>query len=318
VGWFSFDENCILLKAPENSIQADYVKRINHVFEHIEKHLGEELSLEKIAQIANFSPFHFHRIFKTIVGETLNDYISRQRLAHAANRLMHACEINIGELAHDFGFSSNAVFTRAFKRIHGMSPSAYRNQHVRNSKNGKPDSNESKTAPEYHEYVRNMNNLKNWIEMNANATVKEMPGVEVAYITCMGVNEMDGAFQRLMQWAGPKGLLESENLRMATIYHDSFKTTQPNQVRMSACLFLENPITVEGEVGKTEIPTERCVVGRFEIGMDEFEKAWSGMFIWLNENGYSTSGSKPYEIYYNDFRKHPEQKFILDICIPIK
>lgn len=304
------------MKAPYNPTEKDYVKRLNKVFDYIDKHLSENLSLNQLAEIAHFSPFHFHRIFKTLVGETLNEYISRQRLNRAANHLMLNEHPNIGALAFDLGFSSNAVFTRAFKRIFGQSPSAYNKSQFAFSKIGKTVSKESKKDPVYPEYVRSIINLKKWIDMNGNVEVKELEKVNTAYITCFGVNEMGNAFERLMAWAGPKGLL-NEDLKMATVYHDSFKTTDADRVRMSVSMFLDTPVEPEGEIGSSDLPGGKTIVGRFEIGMDEFEKAWSGMFIWMNENGFSRSEQNPYEVYHNDYREHPEQKFILDICIPV-
>ncbi len=305
------------MKAPDTHIEADYVKRINDVFQYIENNLHTDLSLEVVATVAHFSPYHFHRIFKTIVGETLNDYITRQRLERSAISLMHKEVLTIGELANEVGFSSNAVFTRAFKRHFGISPTQYRNQHFVFSKNGKAPSNLSKSVVEEGRYVRVMNQLKNWIDMNVKAEEKVMPAVTMAYITCMGIAEMESAFGRLMAWAGPKGLMDGENVRMATVYHDSFKTTEPEKVRMSASLIVDKEVEVSGEVSTVSRESEKCVVGRFEIGVDEFEQAWTGMFIWMNENGYTKAEGNPYEIYYNDYKEHPEQKFILDICIPV-
>lgn len=308
----------ILLKTPENHIQSDYIKRINTVFTYIEKHLNERLSLEVIAQKANFSPFHFHRVFKTIVGETLNEYIIRQRLEYAANTLLHRQNISISELSYKSGFGSNATFSRAFKKAYGMSPSEYHLQMNSNSKISQLDSKNSKTFAEYDQYICNIINLKNWITMNANIEEKKMEQLDLAYITCMGVESISGAFDRLIKWGSLQELTNSSNFRMATIYHDSFITTNPNKVRMSACMVLDKPVKGEGEIGTTAIKAGKTIVSRLEIELSEFEKAWSGLFIWMNDNGYVMTGSNPYEIYYNDYKTHPEQKFIVDICIPVK
>ncbi|MBD81494.1 MAG: AraC family transcriptional regulator [Crocinitomicaceae bacterium] len=305
------------MKAPQNSTQADYIKRINKVFEYIEQHLNENLSLDQIARIAHFSPFHFHRIFKTLVGQTLNDYISRQRLNRAANYLLHNPDVNIGALAIELGFSSNAVFTRAFKRVFGQSPSSYNQKNYSFSKMSKTKSKAGKTTPDYPEYVRSIDNLKKWINMNGKVEVKQVEKMEMAYITCFGVDELGPAFERLMQWGNPKGFFDGDNPRMVTVYHDSFKTTDADKVRMSVGLITDKAIQPEGEVGNSQIEGGKTIVSRFEIGQDEFEKAWSSAFIWMNENGYSISDQNPYEIYYNDYREHPERKFILDICIPV-
>ena len=107
----------------------DYINRVNAALKHIDLHLDSDtLSLENISKVALFSPFHFHRIFKSIVGETLNAYINRKRLEKAAAGLIHKKDCNITELAFQSGFSSNSAFTRAFKKFYDVSPSAFRKQ----------------------------------------------------------------------------------------------------------------------------------------------------------------------------------------------
>ena len=69
---------------------------------------------------------------------------------------------------------------------------------------------------------------------------------------------------------------------------------------------------------KITIDSGKCIIGSFEIAPYEFEKSWTGLFVWMNENGYKKSSENPYEIYHNDFREHPENKFIVDLCIPIE
>ena len=71
----------------------EYIKRINAVFQYIDANLDTELPLETLSQIACYSPFHFHRIFKMITDETLNNYITRRRIEKAAALLLHKKEI---------------------------------------------------------------------------------------------------------------------------------------------------------------------------------------------------------------------------------
>ena len=73
----------------EEKIQADYRNRINKVFVYIDENLQSKLSLEELSDIACFSPFHFHRVFKTITNETLNEYVTRRRIEKSALDLMH-------------------------------------------------------------------------------------------------------------------------------------------------------------------------------------------------------------------------------------
>jgi len=60
------------MSAKDKSRQ-EYIARINRVMDYIEKHLNEEITLDKIAQVACFSPFHFHRVFSTLTNETINE-----------------------------------------------------------------------------------------------------------------------------------------------------------------------------------------------------------------------------------------------------
>ena len=104
---------------------------------------------------------------------------------------------------------------------------------------------------------------------------------------------------------------------MITIYHDSPKISNPNNIGMSACMVLEKPIKVDGEIGLRTIKKGRCIVSQFEIKPFEFQEAWENSFAWMIENGYQKDNRDPFEIYYNNAENHPENKFVVDFCIPI-
>ena len=109
----------------------------------------------------------------------------------------------------------------------------------------------------------------------------------------------------------------NEKTRMLTIYHDSTKITAPNNLRMSACIVLNNPIKVDGEVNLKAIKNTKAIVSRLEINSFQFQQAWESNFAWMVENGYNKSEIDPFAIYYNNATEHPENKFIVDLCIPI-
>ena len=104
--------------------------------DHIDRNLDRELTLEELSNVANFSRFHFHRIFRGMVGESLNQFIQRIRIEKAASQLVELPDKPITNIAMDFGYSSSATFARAFKTRFDMSASAWRNM-MMNSKNGK-------------------------------------------------------------------------------------------------------------------------------------------------------------------------------------
>lgn len=109
-------------------MKAFYLQRITKAVDFIEDNLDKKLSLDQLAEVAMFSKYHFHRIFKTIIGETLNDYIKRIRMIHAYRFLQADKTLEISDLAFRFGYHSLANFSRDFKAFHGISASEVKKQ----------------------------------------------------------------------------------------------------------------------------------------------------------------------------------------------
>src|SRR5438105_9024753 len=108
------------------SEQQAYIARINRVIDHIDAHLAEPLDLQALAAVAHFSPWHFHRVFQAVTGETLADRVRRRRLEVAAAKLLASPPATALAIALDVGFGSAEVFTRAFKAHFGVTPSDWR------------------------------------------------------------------------------------------------------------------------------------------------------------------------------------------------
>lgn len=103
-----------------------YIERINKVVDYIEVNLDSKLLLAELAEVAMFSKYHFHRIFKNITGENLNEFIKRMRMIKAYRFLQVDKTIEIKDLAIIVGYNSTANFSRDFKEFHGVSPSQAR------------------------------------------------------------------------------------------------------------------------------------------------------------------------------------------------
>ena len=298
--------------------EEDHTKRLNKVLQYIKDHLEEELSLEKIAAIACYSPFHFHRIFRSFINESLNVYIVRKRIEKAASILMRKPNVSITELSIMYGFNGNTSFSRAFKKYYGMSPSDFRAQAPgRHSKLCLEERKNGKGKTLFEPYFWDMDNHIKWMEARALVEIKTLPQLELAYIAHIGDQGQAQTFQKLMEWAGQAGLLQNPDFTLLKIYHDSFRITASEQVRMSACIVLKEPVSTDVLVGTMTMPSGKCVVARMELAAEEFGKAWTELFVWLNHNGYKTTERNCFEIYRNDPAIHPEQHFIVDLCIPI-
>lgn len=304
-----------------NRYQKEYIYRINKVIDYIENNLDEELSLDKLSGVANFSQFHFHRIFSAFMGETLNDFIKRKRVEKAAGLLINEPDKPISEIAEYCGFNSTSVFCRNFKERFRTNAQDFRNNwelHV--SKNRQKESKIDKLTPFPDDYVCDINssNKRRFI-MKKNVEIMEMPAMNVIYCRHTGqFNQIGNAYEKLFKWAGPRGLLSTPGAKGITYYHDDPNVTEIDKVRQSACLVVGKDVKTEGEIGKMQIPGGRYFVAHFEILPEEFQKAWDSACLWLSESGYQPSDGNPYELYHNNHEEHPEKKFIVDICIPAK
>ena len=301
-----------------DKIAKENIARLNTAITFIEANLSEKLTLEIVAEKAHFSPFHFHRLFKIIVDETVNNFINRKRIEKAAAYLLHQKEKNITEIAENLGFSNLSSFSKSFKKFYGISPNKFKEESPdKYSKISKIQSKIGKVTITFEQYICNINNALNWLKMKTNPEIKKVPRLDLATISHKGKMEAIGSvYNKLVKWATPKGLI-NEQTRMVTIYHDSPKITDPNNLRMSACIVLNDPIELDGEVNLRILSPTKCIVSRLEITPFEFQQAWESSFAFMIENGYKKSEIDPFEIYYNNAAEHPENKFIVDLCIPI-
>ncbi|MFS4466334.1 AraC family transcriptional regulator [Maribacter sp. 2210JD10-5] len=305
----------------KNEQQILYINRINKVVEYIDANLDADLSLEKLADIACFSPFHFHRIFTALLEETPNNYITRVRIEKIAGRLLFNGNTNtLTNLAHQYGFKSIHSFSRTFKKFYGISASEFQRRGQNEfSKIGKIESKKGENKVSFQKYFYTMDNLKNWLEMKTKVEVKVMPELKLVQVRHQGAYDKIGkAFEKLMQWAGPRGLLNFPKTKMAAIYYDSPRITDASKMQSSACITIDDDVEVTGEVSKNTIPEGKFAVGSFQIKAEEFEKAWNSMSLWIPENNFELRDGHHYEIYHNDGMSHPEGLFFVDICIPVK
>lgn len=296
----------------------NYIERINTVLTFIEKNLANDLSLATLSGIAYYSPFHLHRIFKAVTNETLNAYIIRKRTELSAIWLIHNKEMSVSKIRQQLGFKNDSTFSRTFKQMYGLSPTVFRKRNLGNfSKIGKEDSKIGQVHFITDEYLRNITNLKIWIAMNAKIEIKRMPERKLLYITQIGEAGIENTFNKVIAWASVTGVLERESSVICRVFHDSFKITEAGKVRMSIGILVDDDVQAHGEVSESAIEAGKNIVGRFEIAIEEFEKAWNSLFLWMNENGYKKAGRNPFEMYHNNYMEHPQKKCIVDLCIPV-
>jgi AraC family transcriptional regulator len=99
-------------------------RRYSRVRSYIDDNLGEAISLEELARVAGVSRFHFARQFRACTGESPMGYLLRTRVERAKT-LLRASHARVVDISAELGFADQSHFTRTFRRMVGMPPSAY-------------------------------------------------------------------------------------------------------------------------------------------------------------------------------------------------
>ena len=262
----------------------DYEKRVNRVIDHISAHLAEDLSLEGLARVAAFSPFHFHRIFRAVSGETLFGFVQRLRLERAALALVHHRDHSILAVALDHGSASAATFARAFKAHFGMSPTAWRRGGAASwserrwleRKTGKQRSKPGKQvrkAGNARARRASHTDLRKGDAMNVR--VQELPPQRVVYMRYVGPYGAHGIpelWERFVTWMQAHGLDMDTTTRLG-VAHDNPAITQAEKCRYDACAVVREDFQPDRSVNVASISGGRYAVSSFRGTAHEIEAA---------------------------------------------
>lgn len=310
-------------------LREEYISRINKVQDYIEANISEDLSLITLSNVANFSQYHFHRIFCAIVGEPLSKYIQRIRLEKAAISLSGNPKYTIAQIALKCGFSNQASFSRAFKKHFGFSASELRaDSSILKSKKCKMESKQGKDSLNSFTYNEVVEDIKCKEQLTTNISlnveVKDIQEMPVIYIRNIGMFKGEAElFKKLLgklfNWAGARGLIQYPNTKILSLYHDNPEVTDETKFRTSICMTIPRDTEGDGEIGKMIIPGGKYAIGHFTLESYEYKEAWDLIWgTWLIESGYQPDDRPCFEIYLNNPEEHPDKKSIVDMYIPVK
>ena len=277
----------------------EYQRRINIVVEYINDNLDSELDLSRLAEISMFSPFHFHRIVRAFLGESLGEYITRIRIETAA-RLLRYTSLPIETIAYNVGYEIPSSLSKSFKQFYNISPREYRNN-------------------------------KNYIIMKSLITTPEMKLkqpkiVELAskkaiYIHVTGAyNEQDfsGIYQRLWQHVKEECLF-SAGVEHIGIYHDDPNVTATEKLRADICLVVPKAVSPKGEIGIKEIAGGKYAVFTYLGPYSNLARVCNAIYSqWLPDSGYELRNVPSFEKYVNDPERTAPEKLKTEIYLPIE
>lgn len=284
-----------------NNTAQDHVQRINRVLNYIQEHLDQPMLLETLADVACFSPFHFHRIFLAYLGETLSEYIRRIRLERAALKLCYSIEA-IGDIGINVGYETPSAFTKAFKKSFGVSPKVFRKKSaVFDTKDAKVNFN-FKSKEEYMQPV-----------------IIEREETKVIFVRRHGAyaSAAEQAWQELCAFAGPRQLISKDAENIGISYDDP-ATTKSSKLRYDACISVTKDIKVEGEIGLQTIVGGRYAVFHHSGPHEMLEEAYKDIYSqWLPQSGCNLADAPCFEKYLNSPGDVLPEQLNTEIYIPI-
>jgi len=288
---------------PANAKEKEHHLRIRKALSYIQDNLTCDLSLEKMADVANFSPFHFQKLFIKYVGESPKQYVLRLRLERSAHHLVLYPEQSVFEISLQSGFSSASTFGRAFKNFFGITPDEFRKvSNFENSKNGTSIHNNSKEHNDhFHQF---------WgIDFDGNETIGQatVEGIKVVKLSSLKIayldshlgdeNAVTNAFKALYSLAFPHDLITSST-RFFGIYLDLPFFTEPHKCRFRACISLATGSEAPKDMATGVIEAGKYASYTVTGNMYEMLKALVAFkHGWLDPSGYQITVTACYEEY---------------------
>lgn len=280
----------------------NYRKRLIKVIDYIHDNLEGDLSVNALAEVAIMSPYHFHRVYREIVQETVNATIRRLRLQHAAVELIRSNNA-ISQIAKKVSYRSPEAFSRAFTQQFSETPKEYRETRQFQKNDMEPFiAMLPKETKEYHAMYD--------IEiMNLETTHL------LGYKHQGDYMEIGNVFEKLFVYAASHQLLD-EHTRSIGVYYDDPKSVSQSELRSMACISTkENVVLTEDYTpNNTQIPNGKYATLLFKGSYAELEKPYNWFFgEWLPNSGYEAADFPPFEEYLNDPKNTPPNELLTRI-----
>ena len=266
----------------------EHRSRVAGALDYIQDNLAGDLSLDRLAGRAGVSPYHFHRLFKAMVGEPPKKYVRRLRLEHAAVRLKHTNRSVTG-VAFEAGYETHEAFTRAFKSRFGASPRRFRS---RAGGSGRA---------------------------SLRARIVELPSQQIAYVRHVGpYDQASGAFDRLIAWAAQRGLLDEASV--LGVYWDDQSITAPRHTRCDAALSVEAGVASEGDIRVRALPGGDYAVVRHEgrYQAQALRRIYELVYgSWLPAIGREPADAPPFEVYRTPSQGPEFPSLVTSVHVPL-
>lgn len=274
----------------------DYRAQLLRVTTHIHDHLAAPLDLAELAVVADLSPFHWHRIYQALTGETAAATVRRLRL-HRASGYLAQTSLSVTEIARRCGYPNAQSFTRAFRQFFGQAPQTWRLTRTealpwRSAEAAQPGG---------------------WP-----VEIRPVPAVELAGIDHRGSYMRIGkAFETAQIHVAALGLMRPETRWLAQYLDDPLAYPEA-QLRSRAGLSVPAGTTIAPPLQRFCLGGTPCAVLRYRGPYPNMREAYQWLYgTWLLASGHALADQPVFEEYLNSPRDTAPADLLTDIFLPL-
>lgn len=274
----------------------NYPEQINKAIRFIGQHFDEEISLEALSEHVFISKFHFHRLFTAFTGLSLQQYIKWLRLKRAAHQLILEKDKSIIHIAIDAGYESHEAFTRAFKKVCGVTPKEYR------------------LGKSWAHWEKSPYQLLKKDKQTMNVEIKNRDMIRLAVIEHRGSPDLVAdTVDQLVAWAKAQtiNLKPKAGEAFAFAYNDP-KTTAAADFRVDFGLKVPANFKIEGMLER-QLPSGRYAITLHKGSHDQLGETVYALYRWVADHNEALA-DLPCIFCYHNFEHEVAETELLTEC----
>lgn len=300
-----------------------YRDRLAPVVDHVRANLRSDLRVEALARVAHFSPYHFHRVFTAVMGETVATFVRRARLERAVQLMRAAPDRTLGRIALAAGFGSASDFSRSFRRHYGMPPSRWDRRSPLTFRVGEEEdpSGEGSGGPGERPAELDLPALVAADDGGPVETrMERYPARHLARIRVRRpweAGRLDEGYRRLRSWLDGAGIPRADGELWGMSWED-VEVAPAEQIRYDlACPVPEGTEAGEG-IRVVPFPAVRVVAAHAVGGLARVARVWDHLYhAWLPRSGCEPDNLPALERYRSWPAELEAGGWDLDCCIPV-
>lgn len=277
--------------------RTNYARQLARVVAYIYEHLDEDIDLAVLAEVACLSPWHWHRVYHALYGETVAATVRRLRLQRASGDLVNTT-LTVDQIACRAGYETVPSFSRAFRAAYGMPPVRYRERGGHARFGARPHEGDPTMFP---------------------VEIQRLPELSLAAISHVGsYMEIGHAFDRLYGTLAARGQI-APSMRSVGVYLDDPSAVAEDRLRAQAAIVIGDGFALAEPLEPAVLRAGTYAVLRYKGPYSDMRAAYTWLFgEWLVRAGHEADDAPVFEEYLNNPRDTPPTKLRTNIHLKLR